>query len=185
MRQIVRWSLILGALLALAAVVWQVAPGDSSAQRRLNLNGRPNYGTHGLRTGFTPDPWPFRITAGGGRNPVSLADLGIAGCPQGFVTPQPDFRFNFGAGQSFNLLRFYVITHNQADAVLLINEPNGTYRCNDDHGHSEWGDGNRLMPAIDYNNPPAGRYDIWVGTYQPSARNPGTLYVTELDSNHP
>ena len=141
----------------------------------------PVRGTHTLTTGFMPDPWGFPLTAGGGRNPVELSTLGIPGCPQGFVTQAPDFRFNFAAGSTFSLLRFYVVSN--ADALLLINEPNGSYRCNDDHGHSDWG--NSLMPAIDYHNPPAGRYDIWVGTFNRSNNNPAILNITELESNHP
>ena len=77
----------------------------------------------------------------------------------------------------------YVVTANGADATLLVNLPNTRWRCNDDHGHSDWG--NSLMPAIDFRNPQSGRYDVWVGTYDASRRNPATLYVTELDSNHP
>jgi hypothetical protein len=41
------------------------------------------------------------------------------------------------------------------------------------------------MPVIDFANPLAGRYDIWVGSYDSSAHNEATLYVTELDNNHP
>jgi len=161
----------------------------NAARRVLDYNARSNHGGGELRTGFTPDPWPFRLTAGGGRNPVNVADLNIRDsvsgdrCGRSFVTRRPDFHFNFAAGTTFQLLRFYVITENNADATLVINEPNGHWRCNDDHRRSEWG--RPLMPVIDFHNPPAGRYDIWVGTYDASANNPATLYVTELDSNHP
>lgn len=174
-------------LLALPALILSLAamwPVQSDAQRPgagLNLNGRPVRGTHALRTGFTPDPWDFRLTAGGGRNPVDLATQNITGCSRGYVTARPDFRFNFGAGESFELLRFYVTS--RADSLLLINEPNGNYKCNDDHGRSGWGES--LMPAIDYNNPPAGRYDIWIGTYERQRNQPAVLHITELDSNHP
>ena len=40
------------------------------------------------------------------------------------------------------------------------------------------------LPA-GFANPPAGRYDIWVGTYDASSHNPAILHVTELDTNHP
>ena len=76
-----------------------------------------------------------------------------------------------------------MVTENSADATLVINEPGETWRCNDDHHHDGWG--NPLMPAIDFHNPPAGRYDIWVGTFDASRNNRAALYVTELDSNHP
>lgn len=159
------------------------------ARSLLDYNARANFGGGRLTTGFTPDPWTFALTAGGGRNPVNVTDLNmrdsVSGepCGRSFVTRRPDFHFNFTAGTTFPLLRFYVITGNNSDATLVINEPNGHWRCNDDHHREGWG--NNLMPTIDFANPPAGRYDIWVGTYDASSHNPATLHVTELDSNHP
>ena len=159
------------------------------ARRTLDFNARANFGGGRLTTGFTPDPWTFPLTAGGGRNPVNVLDLGIRDsvsgeqCGRSFVTRRPDFHFNFTAGTTFPLLRFYVLTQNNSDATLVINEPNGHWRCNDDHHRDGWG--NNLMPVIDFANPPAGRYDIWVGTYDASSHNPAILHVTELDSNHP
>ena len=40
------------------------------------------------------------------------------------------------------------------------------------------------MPTLDLHQPPAGRYDIWVGTVDATANNPAQLYVTEVDSHH-
>lgn len=183
-----KWAILLG-VGALAAAAF-VAPDVVDAQRfPLDFNARPNFGGGALRTGFTPDPWGFPLTAGGGRNAVNVADLGLTDadngrpCGRSFVTRRPDFNFTFQAGNSFPLIRFYVVTGNGADATLLINQPDTRWRCNDDHGRQGWG--NPLMPAIDFRNPPSGRYDIWVGTYDASSRNPATLYVTELDRNHP
>jgi hypothetical protein len=184
------WVGLLG-VVALAAAM--VMPGAVGAQRvpLLDFNARPNFGGGALRTGFTPDPWGFPLTAGGGRNAVNVADLGITDaasgqvCGRSFVTRRPDFNFTFQAGNSFPLIRFYVVTANGADATLLINQPDTRWRCNDDHGRGGNGWGNPLMPAIDFQNPASGRYDVWVGTYDASSRNPATLFVTELDSNHP
>ncbi len=159
------------------------------ARTLLDFNARANFGGGRLTTGFTPDPWAFPLTAGGGRNPVNVEDLHIRdhvsgeACSRSFVTRRPDFHFNFTAGTTFPLLRFYVITQNNSDATLVINEPGGQWRCNDDHHHEGWG--NSLMPVIDFANPVAGRYDIWVGTYDASSHNPAALNVTELDTNHP
>jgi len=161
----------------------------NAARTTLDYNARANAGGGVLRTGFRPDPWPFRLTAGGGRNPVNVADLNIRdsvtgdACGRSFVTRRPDFHFNFAAGTTFPLLRFYVVTANSSDATLIINEPSGQWRCNDDHHREGWT--NPLMPVIDFHNPGAGRYDIWVGTYDASANNPAVLNVTELDANHP
>lgn len=155
----------------------------------LDFNAQANFGGGALRTGFTPDPWGFPLTAGGGRNPVDVASLNIVdavsgqACTRAFVTRRPDFHFTFEAGTHFRLLRFYVVTENASDATLLINQPNTQWRCNDDHHHEGWA--NPLMPAIDFADPGAGRYDIWVGTFDASRNNRAQLFVTELDSNHP
>jgi hypothetical protein len=182
------WALAAG--LGAIAVGAFVTPELVGAQRpALDFNARPNFGGGSLRTGFTPDPWGFPLTAGGGRNAVNVADLGLIDaesnepCGTSYVTRRPDFNFTFESGTTFPMVRFYVITDNGADATLLINQPDTRWRCNDDHHRSGWGNG--LMPAIDFRNPQSGRYDVWVGTYDASSRNPATLYVTELDSNHP
>ena len=175
-----RWLLVAAAFGCIAATAFYPVVSDAQGGG-LILNGRPHRGTHTLRTGFTPDPWDFALTAGGGRTPFDLSTMRLPNCPRGYTTRRPDFRFNFAAGQTFPLQRFYVTS--QADALLIINEPNGQYRCNDDHGHSGWGNG--LMPSIDYTNPPSGRYDIWIGTYNLDAHQPAVLHITELDSNHP
>lgn len=178
---------------AAAPAVFTASDDDRAAWQRaetvLDFNARANFGGGALRTGFTPDPWGFRLTAGGGRNPTDVASLNmrdsVSGeqCTRSFVTRRPDFHFNFEAGTTFPLLRFYVVTENGADATLVINEPGTAWRCNDDHHREGWG--NPLMPAIDFHNPAPGRYDIWVGTFDQSRNNRAQLFVTELDSNHP
>lgn len=159
------------------------------AAATLNFNADSNFGGAALRTGFTPEPWGFRLTAGGGSDAINVAELGLRDdvtgqpCTQAFVTRRPDFHFTFEAGNTFSMVRFYVVTENNADATLLINQPDTRWRCNDDHGQPGWG--NPTMPVIDFHNPMSGRYDIWVGSYDRSAHNPATLFVTELNSNHP
>ncbi len=185
------WGIAIGVGLLAGAMIG-VAPGaDAQRGRRfpLDYNARANFGGGDLRTGFVPDPWPFRLSAGGGRDAIDVASLNLTDivtgrpCTQSYVTRRPDFHFTFQAGSTFQMVRFYVVTENGADATLLINQPDTNWRCNDDHGHSDWG--SPLMPAIEFRNPGSGRYDIWVGTYDASSRNPATLYVTELESNHP
>ena len=182
----------LAAMVALSGAL--LSPAAEAQRGRgfpLDYNARANYGGGRLRTGFTPDPWGFPLTAGGGTNAVDVSTLGLTdavtgqACGRSFVTRRPDFHFTFQAGSSFNLVRFYVVTANGADATLLINQPNTQWRCNDDHGRGGEGWANALMPAIDFTRPPTGRYDIWVGTYDASSHNPATLFDTELDSNHP
>jgi len=160
------------------------------ATNTLSPDGRPNFGGGELTSGFRPDPWSFELTAGGGRNPVNIADFAMrdsytgAACGRSFVTRTPDFHFNFRAGVVFDLLRFYVVADSDTvDATLVVHEPNGHWRCNDDHGHGGWG--HARMPALDFDHPAPGRYAIWVGSFDASAHNPAHLFVTELAANHP
>lgn len=161
--------------------------GWNHASTVLDFNGEANFGGGQLTSGFTPDPWAFPMTAGGGRNPINIATLGMRDsetgtpCGRSFVTRRPDFHFTFNASTVFSLLRFWVLTGNGTDATLVIREPNGHWRCNDDHGRA-WR--YPTMPAIDFWHPPAGRYDIWVGSFNASANNPADLFVTELDEHH-
>jgi hypothetical protein len=183
------------AVLSLNACAGSFTPNASQtaawarAREVLDYNADANFGSESLTSGFTPDPWSFRLTAGGGRNPVNVADLGIVdaatgeACGQSFVTRRPDFHFSFATGTSFTLLRFYVVTGNDADATMVINQPDTRWRCNDDHHRSGWG--HPTMPVLEFFNPQPGRYDIWVGSFDASAHNEAQLYVTELLANHP
>lgn len=186
-------SLLTAAACKTQATVYTPTSQDLVAWRRaqdvLDPNAESNFGGDRLVTGFTPDPWGFHLTAGGGSNPIDVSTLAIvdarsgARCTRAMVTRRPDFHFSFQAGMTFSMVRFYVVTENNADATMLINQPDGRWRCNDDHAHSGWGHG--TMPVLDFDAPQTGRYDIWVGSYDASAHNPATLYVTELERNHP
>ncbi|MBK6536081.1 MAG: hypothetical protein IPF99_43070 [Deltaproteobacteria bacterium] len=176
-----------------AATAFTASAEDTAAwvhaRTLLDFNARAHFGGGRLAGGFSPDPWTFPLTAGGGRNPINVADLGIRDgltgerCGRAFVTRRPDFHFDLAEGAALPLLRFYVLAENSSDATLMINEPGGRWRCNDDHHRETWG--NRLTPAIDFAHPPPGRYDIWVGTFDASTRNAATLHITGHETNHP
>ena len=127
--------------------------------------------------------------AGGGRDFIDIGTLSLLdeatgeACGQAYVTRKPDFHFTLTEAGQYSLVRFWVVTENEADATLLINDPSGRWRCNDDHGHEDWGV--ERAPAVDFTAPESGRYDIWVGTYEQSSNNPATLYVTEIEERHP
>jgi hypothetical protein len=55
-------------------------------------------------------------------------------------------------------LSFYVEARD--DTVLLVNTPDGEWHCNDDFSG--------LNPALTFDAPREGQYDIWVGTFPPS-----------------
>jgi hypothetical protein len=59
------------------------------------------------------------------------------------------------------------------DTTLIINDPQGTWHCNDDY--SGWN------PLVEVSSPAQGQFDIWIGSYSPDEQIPGTLYITELD----
>jgi hypothetical protein len=124
----------------------------------------PNFGTIDLSAGFEPDPVAYRITAGGTHNIERCGGSGWAG----FVTVRPDFDLNWYGNSSQMTIAVEVPG---ADAVLLVNAPDGTWYYSDDYRGSN--------PAITFNNPQTGLYDIWIGTYDGSRRNPGRLIFTE------
>ena len=140
---------------------------------QLDFSLPPNYGSTTLQAGFTPDPFSVQLTTGG---PVDASYLGMAAnglsC-WGYVTSAPDYSLTWSGTSSF--LRFYV--ESERDSTLIINAPDGSWYCNDD----AFG----LMPALDFTNPPTGRYDIWVGSFSPGGGSAGRLFITELRSNQP
>ncbi len=141
----------LAAAPALACPDWQAAP---------------HFGTIDLTSGFSPDPVGYRITAGGTNNIERCGGSGWAG----FVARAPDFDLNWH-GTSSQLT--IAVDVGGADAVLLVNAPDGSWHYNDDYRGTN--------PAITFYDPQQGLYDIWIGSYDGSRRNPGRLIFTELD----
>lgn len=147
-------------LAALAATATLAAPALACP----DWEGRPYFGTIELYAGFTPDPYVRNITAGGTQN-LDRCGLNAAG----YVTVRPDFDLYWNGSSSQITIAVEV---NRADAILLINAPDGSWWYNDDYRGTN--------PAITFYNPQEGLYDIWVGTYDGSRRNPGRLIVTEF-----
>ncbi len=127
--------------------------------------GAPHFGQIDLQAGFAPDPYVRNVTAGG---TTSIQGCGGSGWA-GFVTTRPDFDLYWNGSSA----RMTIAVQANADAVLLVNAPNGTWYYNDDTSGSN--------PAITFANPQQGLYDIWIGSYDGSRRNPGQLIITELD----
>lgn len=139
-------------------------------QPTLNYSLPSNYGSTSLTSGFVPDPFQVGITSGGS---VNVSYLG-SGCA-GFATQAPDFSVNYTNG-AFPTLRFYFVGN--GDSTMVVNAPNGVYRCNDDSFGT-------LNPTIDYASPSSGRYDVWIGSFSSGQFISGTLNVTESTGNHP
>ena len=149
---------------AVAAGLFAATP---AAAQRLNTNANPNYGTVTLRSGFTPDPRVVSLRAGGNINGSAAS----SGCT-GFVTSAPDVRLNYTAG-SYPLI---ISVASSSDTTLIINGPDGRWYCNDDGGV------NGSNPALRFNSPASGRYEIWVGTYRSGNTAASRLHISEVSS---
>jgi hypothetical protein len=139
----------------------------------LDFSLDPNYGSRALTSGFSPDPQSVSVTSGGD---VDVSSALGSGCG-GYATSAPDFRVMYTSG-SFSLLRFYFVASGGGDTTLIVNAPDANWYCNDDSFST-------LNPTVDFQNPSSGTYDIWVGSYASGQFVSGTLYITEVTSNHP
>ncbi|MFW6247673.1 MAG: hypothetical protein ACOC3H_00980, partial [bacterium] len=74
----------------------------------------------------------------------------------GFVADAPDLDLYYDGDDP--MLCVYV-TNAGADTVLLVNAPDGEWHFNDNADGRD--------PGVVFHEPPAGVYDIWVGTVQP------------------
>jgi len=136
----------------------------------LDFSLEPAYGAVSLASGFQPDPHTQAIAAGGD---VDASSVGASGCA-GWVARAPDYRVNWTAGDGSRPLIFSV--QSDADTTLVINDAQGHWVCDDDSGNEG------LNPAITFQNPASGQYDVWVGTYAQGGLQDSTLHVSELYS---
>ena len=123
----------------------------------------PTFGEVDLAAGFFPDPFRLELTAGGDLD-AATADPSCVGN----VAAAPDFRLHYQAGN----LPLYVWVEGGVDTTLVISDPNGVWICDDDGGVVA------LQPALGWETPLSGQYDIWVGTYF-SDPSPATLFISE------
>jgi hypothetical protein len=137
---------------------------SASAQ---NINGTPNYGTVNLRSGFTPDPHVTNLRSGGN---VAASQVG-SDC-KGFISGTPDVRLVYSSGS----LPLIISASSQVDTTLVVNAPDGSWYCDDDSGSQG------LNPALRFNHPSSGRYEIWVGTYRNASLQPAQLHISEVRS---
>jgi ABC-type glycerol-3-phosphate transport system substrate-binding protein len=152
-------------ILAASAALLAVAAGAAIAQ---DFSANPTYATLNLTTGFQPDPNVVNVQSGGNINAQNLN----SSC-QGFIANAPDVRVNYTAGNQYPLI---ISVAAQADTTLVVNGPDGQWYCDDDGGV------NGLNPAIRFNHPSSGQYDVWIGTYGSSNLQPAQLNVSEVSS---
>jgi hypothetical protein len=161
-----RWAMHLGVLALAACVCAAVGTQRAGSQ---DPKEPPNFGSVKLTSGFVPDPFRNNKIVAGGNLEVRINNVKMK------ITRAPDFQLFWTAGDGALPLSFYV--QSKVDTTLLIHMPIGGYVADDDSG------GN-LNPLITLKNPPSGRYDIWVGTFNDTAA-PAVLSITELKVNTP
>jgi hypothetical protein len=132
-----------------------------------NWQATPTYGTIDLDAGFTPDPYDKAISAGGDDE----VDLSAPSCSGYIHAEAPDLDLNYDAGS----LELFIYARAKTDVTLVVNQPDGTWICNDDEMGTD--------PMIRLQSPRSGNYNIWIGTYEASESPlpPATLYISELD----
>jgi hypothetical protein len=123
-----------------------------------------SFGAIRLDAGFLPDPYVRNITAGGSYDLAGC--FGVNGWG-GSVASAPDFELSWNGSAS----QLTIAAEVPADAVLLINDPNGEWFFEDDvYGTN---------PVVTFRNPVPGVYDIWIGAYDGTRGNRGQLVITE------
>lgn len=126
----------------------------------------PLYGQADLEPSFFPSPLAVQLV-GGGRNRIAEFVTTVA-C-QGYVAEAPDYRLYLL--EDFDSLR--VAVYSPANMTLLINAPDGSWRCNE--GFIGTG------PSIGFYYARPGLYDIWVGSHDEGNYAAGILYATESE----
>lgn len=125
----------------------------------------PTFGSVDLQSGFEPDPYNVQLTSGGG------IDAEVVGCA-GMIATAPDFRLNYAAS---DILPLIISTMSSDDTTLVINQPDGSWICDDDSGEN-------FNASVTMETPMTGQYDIWVGSFF-GDNQPATLSISELYSN--
>ena len=124
-----------------------------------------SYESFTLAPGFLPDPATGSGTSGGPRNASQFGSTAHGPCV-GMIDNSPDHVMTLSG--NFSYLR--VSATSAGDVSLVIQGPDGSYRCNDDAVG--------LNPVVE-GSWPAGRYNIFVGTVG-GTNVPYSLAITEI-----
>jgi hypothetical protein len=133
---------------------------------RPNVGASPTYSTLNLRSGFQPDPRTVSVQSGG-----SLNARVVGGECLGFIASAPDVNLNWTAGSG--VLPLIISADADEDVTLVVNGPDGTWYCDDDGGSG-------TNAQLRFDNPGAGLYNIWVGTYESADNHQTTLSISEI-----
>ncbi len=142
-------------LFGAAAVAAQDPDADATA-RRLSLSA-----------GFSPDPMSVPLPAGGPLPAPAVA----AGCA-GRIGAAPQVVLDYAAG-GFPL---YLTVDSASDTSLVVQDPDGGWHCSDD--------ALGRLPLVEFADPAAGRYAVFVGVSGADAATAeaplAILRITEL-----
>lgn len=116
-----------------------------------------------LAAGFPLDPFFVSVNGGGDLDASTLSEE----CT-GYINESPIVSLNWSGTAKEAHLFFY----SDQDPTLVVQMPDGSYLCNDDAHEG------LLDPTISMKNPPAGQYNIWVGSYDEGQLLPGVLVIT-------
>lgn len=140
--------------------------GTSAGASDIVWSGEPSYGEVSLSGGFSPDPYVVSMSAGGSQDASALGN----NC-RGWVAGNPDFNLNYTA-DSWPL---YISASASTDTTIVVNAPDGSWHCGDDYSG--------LNPAVEFQSPQSGLYNVWVGTYSDTPDlPPATLFISELEA---
>lgn len=117
-----------------------------------------------LQAGFLLDPYLLRVLGGGSTDASSVNSACV-----GYIPKDPDVVLNWTGETS--LLELFV--YSDVDPVLVVQTPSGDILCSDDASQAV------LDPVIVLEEPVAGRYDIYVGSYEEDEPVLGVLIITE------
>jgi protease YdgD len=164
----------------------------ASAASAQDANLEPHFGTTTVALGFSPDPLGYPVLAGGGDTMLDVSLLRLVDSERGnacgtfYIDAAPTFRVELRADEHapFRFLRLYtdVPAGSRTDPALLVQKPDGSWRCIDD---SAYGSYEGLMPILDFESPPPGSYTVWVGSYLRNAAEPATLFISAYRTSLP
>lgn len=151
-------------LTAASVLAMAMAAAPASAER-ISAGGNGTFGRVTLDAGFTPDPHETAVTAGGPVDAASVAE----GCG-GHVARRPSVSLRYNNAGDLPLI---ISAASQADTTLVVRAPDRSWRCNDDGAGG-------LNPVVRFDSPASGRYQIWVGTFEPAVSPAAALYISEI-----
>lgn len=146
----------------------QANPGAVSEPKSIDLLAvdAPLAATASISLTELRSPVQAVVVAGGELGAYEI-NLGNELCT-GFISAAPNYRFDWG-GAAEQLAIFF---EGAADTTLVVRDPAGGFLCNDDADGAK-----NLNPYLTL-TPIPGQYNVWVGSFAPTAAVTGTVTLT-------